>query len=183
MKPHSFMRDTGDHRDEDVRRSRSVNHPRYVERGQYNYSVGGVQDENPSRSRRKVMATTTCTLCQEVLHSQRDLQAHLASPIHLDMVVRYPMLSLQDILISELGDTSFTLEPSQDGREIFAKLGSSMLQSIGDMHVVSKIYVHVRFCLLSKCSNSSKLAHSECIFSVCILKGKLARFIFESSSW
>lgn len=139
MKSNSYRRESGGYLAEDGRRSRSGRQTRYVEAR----AVGGFRGENRSRSQTKAIASTTCTLCHETLRTNRDLQAHLASPVHLDMVVRYPTMSLQDILISEEDNTSFGLEQSRDGRDVVSELGVNMSQALGHMLMVRNIKVNV----------------------------------------
>ena len=73
-----------------------------------------------------VPAGTVCTLCQETLFTNYDVQAHLASPRHLDMVVRYPMIPLQDVLIPASSVDGSEMFQSQDGKEILEELESSL---------------------------------------------------------
>ena len=42
---------------------------------------------------------TFCTLCHDTLYNDYEVQTHLASPQHLDMVVQYPMIPLADVLV------------------------------------------------------------------------------------
>lgn len=136
------FRDSGGRRAEDDRRNRGTHLPSYKE--QYTRPVGGFQGENSFRSRAKPPQTsTTCTLCRETLRTHYDLQAHLSSPTHLDMVVRYPMIPLQDILISEPNVESrneiYSSEQNQDGGDILAVLGSPMTQVLNQILMVRNV--------------------------------------------
>lgn len=84
---------------------------------------------------------TMCTLCQETLFTNYDVQAHLASPRHLDMVVQYPMIPLQDILVPANQSESpemFNTEKKDDGKAILEELESSLgTEAVSNILMVS----------------------------------------------
>ena len=150
MESYSYREDSGSR---SVEASRSVRRQTsYRESGKYTHPTDSSYEENRfiSQSGR---TDIVCTLCREILQTQSDIQAHLASPMHLDMVVRYPTLPLQDILIPEHHDSSFnleqnqdhsfTLEQNQDHRGIFTEFGSSMTQAVDHLIAVSCTTVEI----------------------------------------
>jgi len=67
---------------------------------------------------------TYCTLCRDTLYTDYDVQTHLASPRHLDMVVQYPMIPLADVLVPAGSERE-----AYPDRKVGGKLATDKLES------------------------------------------------------
>lgn len=87
------------------------------------YQSRGSSAQSSDRDTQAMADGTFCTLCQVTMYTNYEVQDHLASSQHLDMVVQYPMIPLTDVLVPASNvNTNEVIEEKVEGKDILEDL-------------------------------------------------------------